>query len=322
MTRPVIVPLDRSAFAEVALPLATYVARRLGAPVHLVLVHLPPPPVINGAHGIEALPEVEREVRVEEAEYLQAVATRLRHQEGLEAKAVLLDGPVAGTIAAHVTAHDARLVVLSTHGRGGVSRFFLGSVADRLTRELHCPVLLVRPGPVEAPPVSPAPRRILVPVDGSGLAESVLDQVVAIFGSVGIELRLLRVVPVPMVVSPMGEGFAPPQVVVYEQMQNSGEYLQRVAPRLEAAGFTVSVESRLGAQVAHSITTEAEGWHPDMIAMATRGLGGIQRTMLGSVADKVLRSSTVPMLLWNPPASGASSRILRGSGGPDPGPTT
>jgi nucleotide-binding universal stress UspA family protein len=311
MHRPVIVPLDRSSFAEDALPLAMQAAQRLGAPVHLVLVHLPPPPLISGAHGIEISPVIERELRVEEAEYLHAVADRLRDPEGVEVKAVLLDGPVASTIAGHVTAHDARMVVMSTHGRGGVSRMFLGSVADRLTRELHCPLLLVRPGPVETPALGGARRRILVPLDGSSLAESVLDQVLAIFGSEDTAMHLLRVIPVPMVTTPMGEGFAPPQAVVDEQLEDSEAYLRRAASRLTALGFIVSVECCLGAQVARAISDAAEEWHPDIIAMATRGLGGLQRTMLGSVADKVLRSVTVPMLIWNPPASGASSALMR-----------
>lgn len=311
MHRPVIVPVDRSSFAEDALPLAMQAARRLDAPVHLVLVHLPPPPLISGAHGIEISPVVERELRIEEAEYLHAVADRLRDPVGVEVQAVLLDGPVASTIAGHATAHDARMVVMSTHGRGGVSRFFLGSVADRLTRELHCPLLLVRPGPVETTQLASSHRRILVPLDGSGLAESVIDQVLAIFGSKDTELHLLRVVPVPIVTSPMGEGFVPPQAMVDDHLEQSEDYLQRAARRLEALGFTVSVESCLGAQVARSISDEAEEWHPDVIAMATRGLGGLQRTVLGSVADKVLRSATVPMLIWNPPASGASSAAMR-----------
>lgn len=311
MHRPVIVPLDRSHFAEEALPLAMQAARRLGAPVHLVLVHLPAPPLINGAHGVEVSPVVERELRIEEAEYLHEVAARLRDPEGVEVRAVLLDGPVASTIAGHVTAHDARMVVMSTHGRGGVSRFFLGSVADRLTRELHCPVLLVRPGQSETAAMRGSHRRILVPLDGSGLAEAVIDQVQAIFGSDDTELRLVRVIPVTMLASPMGEGFVPPQNVVDEQLKSSEDYLQRSARRLESLGFTVSYESCLGAQVARSISEEAEEWHPDVIAMATRGLGGFQRTVMGSVADKVLRSATVPMLIWNPPTSGASSATMR-----------
>jgi nucleotide-binding universal stress UspA family protein len=311
MQRPVILPLDRSTFAEDAIPLAMQAAKRLGAPVHLVLVHLPPPPLITGAHGIEVSPVVERELHVEEAEYLHAVAARLRDPEGVEVKAVLLDGPVASTLAGHVTAHDARMVVMSTHGRGGVSRLFLGSVADRLTRELHCPVLLVRPGMAETAPLGAAHRRILVPLDGSGLAESVIDQVLAIFGSDDTELHLLRVVPVPMVTSPMGEGFIPPQAVVDGQLEQSQEYLQRAARRLQALGFAVSVESCLGTQVARAIATAADACQPDVIAMATRGLGGFHRTVLGSVADKVLRTATVPMLIWNPPATGASSAAMR-----------
>ncbi len=311
MHRPVIVPLDRSSFAEEAIPLAMQAARGLDAPVHLMLVHLPPPPLISGAHGLEVSPEVERELRHEEAEYLQAVATRLRDPEGVEVKAILLDGPVASTIAGHVTAHDARMVVMSTHGRGGMSRLFLGSVADRLTRELHCPLLLVRPGSVETAPLSGPHRRILVPLDGSGLAESVIDQALAIFGRDDTELLLLRVVPVPMVTTPLGEGFVPPQAVVDEQLEQSEEYLQRAASRLRALGFRVTVQSCLGAQVARCIGEAAEAWRPDVIAMATRGLGGFQRAVLGSVADKVLRSASVPMLIWNPPASGASSVAMR-----------
>jgi nucleotide-binding universal stress UspA family protein len=107
--------------------------------------------------------EIEREARPRAMEYLETVAEAARGTHGLAVTPALLAGPAAGALAEHIRARDIDLVVMTTHGRGGLSRWWLGSVTDRLLRRTSAPVLLLHPRE------SPQPtefRRILVALDG------------------------------------------------------------------------------------------------------------------------------------------------------------
>jgi len=306
MPAPVIVPLDRSAFAEESLPLAVEIARRLAVPIHLVLVHTPPPMVTSFDQVFVMPPELDQEYREQEAAYLARIAERLEG-EGIRAIAVMLDGRVATSIAAYISSHPAPLVVMTTHGRGGVSRFFLGSVADRLTREVHCPVLLVRPG--ERARVPEGDVRVLIPLDGSPTAESTIDQVVDVFGRDRTVLYCLQVVVLPPVVLPLAGAIAAPSATMGRMVLAANEYLDNLALRLRDEGLMVQTDVRSGEMITPEILAYAEEQKPNLIALATRGQGAIERAMFGSVADKLVRGASMPVLVWNPPV-GAESRML------------
>ncbi len=310
MVRPIVVPLDRSAFAEHALSCAVDLARQLTTPLHLVHVQQFPRPKPVAPDMVEVATLSGAALRAEAVRDLEGMAAMLAEGRQLDVQTFVLDGPVVTTIGGHVTAHDARLVVMSTHGRGGIARLVLGSVADRLTRELHCPILLLRPGAADGTTHLGLPRRVLVPLDGSHLAEAVLDQLLAIFGGNETELLLLRVVSLPLAASPMGEGVILPQALVADHLAEANAYLQRIATRLRDRGLTVVTACRVAEAVATEVIELAGEWRPDVIAMATRGRHAFERAVLGSVADTVLRRSVVPVLLWNPPASGASSALV------------
>jgi nucleotide-binding universal stress UspA family protein len=310
MAEPIVVPLDGSGFAEEALGPATQIAVKLYEPVELTLVHAPSPMLadVPGAGlGLDA------EVRADERIYLEKVAQRLSDEMGVSARTAILDGPVASTLIEHTRDRNAHLVVMTTHGRGGMSRVFLGSVADRLIRELHCPLLLLHSGTPLAVPRSGDRRRILVPLDGSSLAESVIDQVLAVFGQ---ELR----VDLVQVVEPQHDIFvgndAPlaAPTAMEQSLMAANRYLQAIAVRLLRLGLEVHTEVRVDQSVAHAILEAAGICRSQLIAIATRGLSGIERLLLGSVADKLVRSTHIPLLVWNPPAR-ASSEVLLSSVG-------
>ena len=170
----ILVPLDGSPLAEQALPLARRIAEPAGSKLRLALVHqIPTAPLDPGA--ARRFTSVELSTRKSERAYLRSLQAKLR-QEGVRlASAVTLSGSVGPALAQYVQELGIDLVVMATHGRGGVRRAWLGSVADRLIRQLQVPVLLVRPAEDGFATTSgSAPNQILVPLDGSPLAEEVL----------------------------------------------------------------------------------------------------------------------------------------------------
>jgi nucleotide-binding universal stress UspA family protein len=290
MPNPILVPLDGSELAEEALPLATELALRWREPLHLVLVHQSPSPFLAPEAGPAGLLGLDEEIRRNLKAYLERTAARVASSSGVTVVPVLLDGQVVPVISHYATTRVARLVVMTTHGRGGVSRMFLGSVADRLIRHLRCPAILATPGAsFPRPRGADERRRALIPLDGSRLAESIIDKVLAVYPPREVLLDLLCVIPVPTIVAT--------------------DYLRSVAARLRELDVTVHTEVLVDEQVARAVARYAEERHADLIAVATHGVAGIERAFIGSVADKVVRSASVPVLVWNP-LPGAVSHVL------------
>jgi nucleotide-binding universal stress UspA family protein len=317
MTRPIIVPLDQSAQAAAAVPIAAEVAARLGTPLQFVLVHafVPVSPGMEG--GATQLHEVDLQLHDEEAKYLRRTVQQVATDVGISASALMLEGSASGALVQHARDSEARLVVMTTHGRGGVSRLFLGSVADRLIRGLHCPVLLAHP--TDPPTVGAAPsmhrdhrRRVLIPLDGSALSECIVDEVLALFGRDAVCLELLRIVPPIADWTPLHELASSGSAEAADgSVEAASLYLQRVAKRLREDGVETHVSTCVDHADGRVILAHAEARHPDLIALTTRGLGRIERAILGSVADKVVRGALVPVLVWNAPTNATSALLGR-----------
>ena len=139
MYRSILVPLDGSSPSEQSLPYAAALARRSGAPLQLVYVHTP---LILG-EGVMYLGMPDIQLWEEEKNYLLKVVDRLKKASLEKVTADLLEGPVAETLQEHALGKGCDLVVMTTHGRGPVSRFWLGSVADQLVHRLPIPLLLI-----------------------------------------------------------------------------------------------------------------------------------------------------------------------------------
>ncbi|HEY8257445.1 MAG TPA: universal stress protein [Gemmatimonadales bacterium] len=307
MTR-LLVPLDGSAFGETALPLAAAVAERRGSKLELVTV-LASPSDPDVAATVTA--GIEAEMRTRAQTYLEGLAERVQRQFDIDVGVTALDGEIASAIAAHAMADPPELIVMSTHGRTGPSRFILGSVADRLIRQLHCPFILVHPATPSANGELPAAARVLVPLDGSRSAESVLDEVARLFSASLVTLHLVRVVA-PAEVVPMAAPMALPAIVpgqIEARLASAREYLERTASKLRKTGWHVKQEVLTEWMPSTGVHTYAIAHECDLIAIATRGLGGVQRMLLGSVADRVIRDSATPVLVVNP-EPGAFSRLL------------
>jgi nucleotide-binding universal stress UspA family protein len=293
MAVKIMVPLDGSGFGEQALPAALDLARRRNATIHLVRVHWIP--VVNAAAGLSAYYPMNGDDNsvAEIREYLDGVQAMCEAQ-AVSAESYSIGGPVGPALASYVKAYGIDLIVMTTHGRGGLSRAWLGSVADRLVRSVHVPVLMLRPHGSSVTSAHPAPTHILIPLDGSDLSETIIEPAIALATATHARFTLMQVVPPPL------SGSA--QVVqnsVFDMAEVRAEatrYLTGWAMRLRARGYEADIRVIVQTQSALGIIEEALASNCDMIAMATHGRSGWSRIALGSVTDKVMRTSSAPLL--------------------------
>jgi nucleotide-binding universal stress UspA family protein len=303
MIRSLLLPLDGSPFGEQALPLALEIAGRAHAPVHLVHVHQPIATPWSGSEVVADLP-LDAELREQEKAHLREMAGRLERGGTVPVTSTVLDGPVAGAIHEQAVACAADLVVMATHGRGPLTRFWLGSVADQLIRRLPVPLLLVRPHEGEEGP--PVPRHVLVPLDGSEQAEQVLGPAIDLAGVLGADVTLLGVVE-PLVVPDRHWGGNAASGIDPEMLGRLGAdargYLERVVIGLEGLAPRLDTRVVVNRRAADAILAEARTRPGTLVALATHARSGMARLVLGSVADKVIRGTTGPVLVYRPLAS-------------------
>ena len=300
---PILVPLDGSELAERAVPVAAQLARASGA--ELCLLHVHDPMAADPIH-IAGLPIIDDHMRSlrrdHEQTYLDRAPQRLA--PGARVSVALLDGPVATAIVGHADRIGAALIVITSHARSGFERAWLGSVTDAMVRISHVPLLVVRPEPGH---VARPLRRILVPLDGSGAAESILEHAVRLARlEPEAELVLLEVVqPIASAVwvpgAPWTASLPPEDVASRPEAESAKEYLDGVVRSLEASGMRARPRVESAAIVAPAILEIARVEQADVVALATHGRSGFARLMLGSVADKLLRGSHTPILLFRPP---------------------
>lgn len=245
--------------------------------------------------------EAYEEKHAEEQErYLEHTAAELRAKlPEQEVTASLLEGYVTEALERQAKEIDASLIVMTTHGRTGMSRAWLGSVADSLVRHSDFPLLVIRP--FDDGETFPAASfdHFLVPLDGSPAGERILEPAVVLGKAMGARFTLLHVVA-PHVT--MGARVSPlPAGHLEERMSKAEEYLAGVVKRLEGDGVEAHAEIESHFAPARAILKTAEAKDLDLIAIATHGYTGVKRAILGSVADKVLRGSRWPLLLERPP---------------------
>jgi nucleotide-binding universal stress UspA family protein len=216
----------------------------------------------------------------------------------------LLDGSVADTLYAHALTSRADLAVMTTHGHGPLPRIHLGSVADALVRRLPIPTLLARPHNETLDLLESIHEQvfqhILIPLDGSPLAEAIMEHAIGLGTLMDAEYTLLEVLDLPTI------GYAPALHAtgaderILEQWRGEAQhYLDQVAERLGARGLRVRTHTMIGSPASAILEYSRED-AVDVIAIATHGRGGLARVLLGSVASAVLRGAGVPVLLFRP----------------------
>ena len=297
--RSVMVPLDGSPLAEQALPWAIAIARKARARLRLAMVHrltlLPPL-----ADTVGLYTKVELAVRKSQRDYLHGTAGRVKAEAAIQVATAILEGEPAPALAGYARETGADLVVMTTHGRGGLERAWLGSVADELMRTLGIPMLVIRPGEERAS--AALLERILVPLDGSRQAEAVLPVALAMASLFDASLALRQVVlPIALMTSPPASFPAgiDTELTAIDQ-RRAQAYLDRLVEQLRGVGARASGAAVLGRAVFETILTTAQERGPGMVALATRGRGGLRRMLLGSVADKLVRRGDLPVLVTRP----------------------
>jgi nucleotide-binding universal stress UspA family protein len=283
----VLVPLDGSERALTALPPAAQLARAAGVDVILMTAARP-------AHA----PGVEEDLALQlgetDALFLLTGAASASALSGLPVTRLVVKGeaaaPPAEAILAAARDVGAGLIVMATHGRSGVRRAILGSVADAVVAQAAAPVLLV-------PPHAPAPSgdrpvagtaRLLVALDGSAASEAALGTAAAASAALGAPIDLVRVVA--------GGGAS-----------GANAALESVELRLHRAGVpcrrlrTAVLEAR-GRSVAETLLAYAEQSDARMLILATHARRGLDRLVHGSVAAELLARAAVPVMLVRPPA--------------------
>jgi nucleotide-binding universal stress UspA family protein len=298
--KALLIPLDGSAFAEQALPLAISIAAAARIPVHLLRVRS-----TLSLKNCQAAAEA----------YMEAVAAAVQSQlrEPVLSHVLTDDcGPletpppgataVPDVVALFAAEHDISTIVLATHGYGGVRRAWLGSVADSLVRMAPRPVLAVRaPAAVrEATTLADRGiRHVLIAVDGSAASAQAVPYAVQLGSLFDARYTLLRAV------SPLAWEMVP------HRHEDLGEYpsplsrrsvetsLEAMACRLREGGLEVHVEVEEAVSPAAAILGVAAKRAVDLIVMGTQGAGRMRRVLLGSVTDQVVRDSGTPVLVCN-----------------------
>lgn len=285
MFTSILVPLDGTAESNAALPLARTVARETRASITVLRV-VKPSDVTS-----------DREVFADATNTLQRIAKEMGSADLRVATVVRVGDHVADQILHQSRAQSADLILMRTHGRAGLRRAVLGSVAQRVLTESGVPVMLLRPGGRRITQI----RTLLVPIDGSPGGAMALGTAMGLAKATGASIKLLEVAQ-PLSTS-VYAGDAYGGMAYYdpawdeEALASVHAYVDGIVTRLRAAGLDVEGEARQQHGVAGTIVTAAEEASADLIVMSTQALTGPARALLGSVADAVVRTAHCPVLL-------------------------
>ncbi len=322
MYKIIMAPTEGSDSERAALTVAVKLAQRFDADLRLVRVEATPL-VIEPVPQMPVLAVTElaiRDERLARLRKLEALGTECRALGNIRVITALEDGPVAPTLRNYARKFNVDLIVMSSHSRGGLRRVTLGSVTDYLIRNTNIPVLVVKhPASFIGATPEESVSRIVVPIDGSPLAEQILPEVAALALRLNASVNLLQVLT--------------PQTYSQEQIMQPGlpwwdsdiaiadEHLSRAASYLIAEGLAVSKDVVLSEDVATAILDYSARTRADLIAVATDGRGGMSRFVFGTIADEITRKSLVSVLVFHPKqvavtgkAPGRSeSRVLAGA---------
>lgn len=301
MYEVIMVPTEGSDLERPAIALAVRLARRFEAELRLVRVE-PTELAVEATPGVGSYFVTDAaisETRLTQLRYLEALGSECREFGGIRVITTLEDGPVAPTLKEYAERYEVDLIVMSSHSRGGIARITMGSVADFLIRRADIPVIVVKAGlySMTTDPNNTF-NRIVVPLDGSELAEEILPHVVDVASRLRATVSLLRVLT--------------PHTYSQKEIMQAGlpwwqdditianAYLDQAAAYLTAKGLVVSKDIVLSENVPTAILDYSTRSKADLIAIATRGVGGVGRFVFGSVADEITRKSGTSLLVLHP----------------------
>lgn len=285
MFKRIVLPLDGSPLSQRVIPLAKNLAKALDASIELVLVIADPTDQVP--------PEISALTKMEGDDYLRRIVESLSVDINRNRLSYVLEkGYPASLILERAELHESTLILMSSHGYSGLQRLLLGSVAAKVVQAAKTPVLLL-PGNAHSSAAELVKfERIIVPLDGSRLAESVLPHVYYLCRSLDLELILLR---------SYDPGFPGTSVrmrevskIVHDAAEN---YIKEKVEELQAKGLNKISYKILRGQPGERIADFAMETPNSLTAMCTHGRHGIGRWMLGSVTDAVIHCAEEPILV-------------------------
>jgi nucleotide-binding universal stress UspA family protein len=295
----IVVALDTSEVAESALPLARALAQTRQLPITLVsVVDLPMEFFAWASDKSEVEATIRREA--ERRVYLEGIAAG--RFQGLRVDVATLSGHAANELVSYVNQLDDPLLVMTSHGRTGLQRVMMGSVVARVLHGVTCPVIVSRTSQPDHPvEFTGNIAKVVVPLDGSQFAEHALATAEATLSEPAVEFHLVRV-PEQIYWQSTAYGIADYEAIeMYMDAaeQEAQTYLQAMADELTKRGRKVTWEVRTGL-IADVILEAVKDTSANLIAMASHGRSGFTRFVMGSVAERVMNESPVPVLMVGP----------------------
>lgn len=308
MYSKIIVPLDGSDLADQALPYAELVAQTLSVPLELVQAYDTLPSNVLGSRSARVADHLQETARDRAQASLEPTRQRLE-AAGLVVNVATQRGQAADVIVSQAGTDPGALVVMCTHGRGGISRWVMGSVTDKVLHTIPNPMLIVRA--TVTGPASPGTslKTVIVPLDGSAVSELAIPHGVSMAAALAARITALQVTPTAdyyrrqlTVVTPeLGAipDFDPgsPEDLAAEDADGVAAYLEDVTNRMAIDhAHGVDTAHVVDDNVAQSIIDRA-ATQPSLVVMTTHGRSGVGRMVLGSVTDRVIRHSNTPVLV-------------------------
>ncbi len=300
MYERILVPLDGSELAQIALPYAEKLARALGSRIILIYVSELTEDHYNHMHQFYLRQMVETTKQDAEA---------FPDKQGLgtiKVESAILVGDPADQILGYAEKQDIGLIVMSTHGRSGIKRWAMGSVADKVLRAAKQPVALIRAKGARPDMVGERPllSRIIVALDGSKESKAVIHYIEELASKLQSEVILLQViVPEHHIYATGGAEYGVYNEQQLESMKKLGRAsLEEIVTGLKQKGISARAEILLG-PAAETIINFADQIHATLVAMTTHGRSGVSRWARGSVAERVLQAGNTPLLLVRSPGA-------------------
>jgi nucleotide-binding universal stress UspA family protein len=301
MFEKILVPLDGSPLAQAILPYVAMVAKGLHSRV--ILFHVAETALDHEApeQKTYAHETVER-IRPMAENYLAGVAEEFR-RDGIDVETKVAGGRAVPQIVEYAEQEDVGLIAMSTHGRSGLTRWVVGSVADKILRGCERPVLLVRPRDEGASGEAEGRlSKIIVPLDGSKDAEAALPFAEELSKALGLEIILIQVIGIETAVHfvPMApDNWPVPSDILRRLDVVASGYLTGLAKQLKDRGLTVQWDVLRGA-TGPRIVEFAKETPTSLVVMTTHGRSGFRRWVMGSVTDAVVRHTGEPVLVVGP----------------------
>jgi nucleotide-binding universal stress UspA family protein len=306
MYEKILLPLDGSPLSESALPYARFLATALHVPVELL--HAIDPDII-AVHGhpryVDDEKPLEEGLKDQNLQYLTKV-------EGLfpEPAMVSCSVEVAGAeelILAKAQTEPGTLIVMATHGHSGMKRWLLGSIAEKVLQGATNPLLLIRATEEDTKREAVSLQTLIVPLDGSPLAEMAIPCAVELANKLDLDITLVRAFSLPAPIALAEDQAENGQEVGVQMGKEAQDYLDETAGQLRAQGVKKIATAAVDGPAAETIITLAREKPNSLVVMCTHGRSGVRRWVLGSVTERVARHANAPVLVIRAPSAQVAS---------------